>query len=158
MWRQVGIAVVGPRDSEVVLGRVSASLSASYLPLRFSSSTGGGLLPLAFGVVLPVSVAANGGLPSGRYYPHPDPSIVTLGPGIGTAFDGVLRFRPRNYNLRWISVGYPGRYWAVAVEAWAPVGVTVPQFRPYGFTDGDLEFRLSPDLSGPSGATPLIRD
>lgn len=159
MWRKVGAAIVRPSTQLAYLGRLTAALNGGNLPLRIRSEAGASLIPLSFGIVVPITTAGDGGLPSGRYYPQPDPSVVTLGPGAGVSFEGVLKFRPRSYNLKWLRVGYPAGSWSILVEAWDADVVNRPQFSVSGFSDGQtLTFSIDLDRVGPEGAAPLRHD
>lgn len=159
MWRPIGSAVMGAATQTVTLGRVGAELTNGFLPMRITSQAGASLVPLSFGIVIPDTLAGNGGMPTGRYYPQAFPSIVQLGPGVLSSFDGVIRFRPRHYNLKWLEIGYPAFYWRIEAEVWAPVGLVTPEFSVYEWTDGgSLTFSITAERVGPSEAAPLAHD
>lgn len=155
-WRPVGAASVEATTEEVTLGFVSAPLDAGFLKLRFRSGDGASQRPLSFGIVEPVAAVDGGGLPGGRYYPGAHPAIVALGPGVGEAFTGSIRFRPRAYNLRWLSVGLPRRFWRVEAEAWTATGQVQPWWTPGGFRRGVAKLLPSGETVGTAGAAPLI--
>ena len=156
MWRPVGLVTVTASTVEVPIGFVAAPLQGGFLPLRISSSTPGGLVPLSFAVLRAIPAADDVGLADGRYYPNPGESTVMMGPGLGSQFEGTLKIKPRGWNTRWLAVGHPASTWQIQAEAWAPTGQTLPRFVPGGFVRGLLGLIAGPQPTGPAGAAPLI--
>lgn len=155
-WTRIGAVTIGATTTTAYLGKVRAPLIDGFLHLRLSSEAGDTLRPLSFGVVIPETTTGEGAVPAGRYYPQNKPALVPLGPGLGPVFDGVLRFRPRGYNLRWLKVGYPAGSWTVIADAWSPDPAGLPEFTVYGWTDGEtLSFTLDSERVGPANAAPL---
>jgi len=141
---------------EATLGFVDAPLVDRGLALRFRTTAPGDAIPLSFAIVRPISSSDAGGLPDGRYYPHPQPSIVHLGPGVGEEFTGQIRVRPRSYNTRWLETGYPASSWSLEADAWIEDGEVQPWFNPAGFAELGTPLRASTLTVGPAGAAPLI--
>ena len=138
-WQPLGVAALTAKTEEVTLGRLGIELSQGQLLVRLSTSAGGSVRPLAFGVVGFIDDDGIRSLGDARYYPQLEPSVVSLGYGDLTAVTGRLTFRPRAYNLRWLEVGLPSAVWRLTVEVFVPAGVTVPAFSVSAFADGAIQ-------------------
>lgn len=138
-WQPLGVAALTAKTEEVTLGRLGIELSQGQLLVRLSTSAGGSVRPLAFGVVGFIDDDGIRSLGDVRYYPQLEPSVVSLGYGDLTAVTGRLTFRPRAYNLRWLEVGLPSAVWQLTVEVFVPAGVTVPAFSVSALADGAIQ-------------------
>ena len=156
-WSLVGVVALGASSGEVVVGRCAADLIDGHLPLLVSTVSPADPGPLGFGVVAFVGDDGIRSLPSARYYPHPQPSVCLLGPGLDATVAGSVRFKPRSYNRKWLEAGFPARSWFVRVSAMAAAGSTAPRFTPRGIVLGSDELVPVGGAGSAGVAFPLIR-
>jgi len=128
MWTLIGTAAVTAETEQVTVGSIDTFTDDGRVWLRISTDGGQSIRPLAFGIVGFRSTGGTNDLGTARYYPEPVPTLVQLGSSPFKRVVGEITFRPRSYNLRWLSVGLPFAVWRFTVEAFvvgAPTGATV---------------------------------
>ena len=138
-WQPLGVAALNATSDEVTLGRLGIELSQGQLLVRLSTSAGGSIRPLAFGMVGFIDDDGIRSLGDTRYYPQKEPSVVSLGYGDQSAVTGRLTFRPRAYNLQWLRVGLPAAVWLLSAEVFVPAGVTAPAYSVAALADGAIQ-------------------
>lgn len=157
-WQFLGGGMLSRAVDRLTLGPVSAPLDRGVLLVKIGATQPGGIPPLSFGVVEPVGATEADGLTSGKHYPQPQPSLVALGPGIGSRFTGTLVYKLRAYNLRWLKYTDDRAWVSLVAWVWNPgaagsVGNWLSRF----VSGGGLRLRPSGQRYGPLGASPLIR-
>lgn len=138
-WQPAGSIAITATTPEVAFGWFSGDLLEDRLLVRLTSSAGGTLRPLSFGIVGFIGDDGTRSLGEARYYPQPEPSVVALGFGDLSQVSGRLVFRARGYNLQWLKAGIPGRVWNLSAEVFITAGVTAPTYTPAGFADGAIQ-------------------
>jgi hypothetical protein len=139
----------------VTVGPIDTVTDAGRVWLRISTDGGESMRPLAFGIVGFRSTGSTADLGSARYYPEAVPALVMLGPSPFGRVIGDITFRPRSYNLRWLSVGLPFAEWRITVEAFA-VGTSPGQtVQPPGFIRNGIKLFLGRRPVGIANAHPL---
>lgn len=103
-WSDLGSVSISASDLSVDLGPISLPAGHNRLYLRVTQ-----LMPqenwrYSFGIASFVSTEG-AELGAVKVYGNTDGQVFTLGEGrTPLVGDGVLRFRPRHYNLRWVAL------------------------------------------------------
>lgn len=155
MWTLIGTATVTPETEQVKVGPIDTFTDQGRVWLRISSNRGESMRPLAFGIVGFRSTGGTADLGSARYYPEEAPSLVVLGPSPFVRLIGEITFRPRSYNLRWLSVGIPVSEWRVTVEAFVVGAASDETVKPPGFIRNGIKLLLGRYPVGIANAHPL---
>jgi hypothetical protein len=87
-----------------------------------------------------------------RYYPRPEPQVVSLGFGDLASVEGQILWKPREWNCGFLSIGLPAETWEVQAEAWSVSGSSVPVFTVPWFMDGGIQLRFK--RLGSAGGAP----
>lgn len=137
----IGAATVTAETDRVSIGSFSGDLVNGQLLLKISTVFPSDMSGLAFGIVSFLETASNVRvLGDTRYYPKPEPTVISLGYGNRASVTGTLIFEPRPYNLRWLTAAYGPKSWTIFVEADGTNAVTQPEYVPtsYGAGSDDL--------------------
>lgn len=105
-WRGLGRFTVGPTDGEITLGPITVpAYNGVEVRVRQVSPSQG--FRFAYGLLSFVSDAGARELGSVKFWAGAEAADYRLGLGLLSEGSGVLKFEPRNYNLRWIKAGFP---------------------------------------------------
>lgn len=153
MWKPLGSVTATAATRELRVGTFNGALTGGTLLVRGFSNDGAETRPLSFGT-LKAYASSGDAVGFARFHPQPQPACAALYCGAYEAFEGEVRFRPRDYNRKWLDVAIPARAWTVELEVWAPAAVTNPTFTLPVFRQpgGDRVFAPS---TRPGGGHPL---
>ena len=130
-WTRIGSVTVRPESDEVVVGAIEVPPQDGIeVMVRQTSPVQG--FRFAYGILSYRSLNGKE-LGSVKVWAGPDWEAVRLGDGLSALYrSGVLLFRPRSTNLRWVKAGFP---WSL--EFMAAIGVDLPadRHRTPGFVD-----------------------
>lgn len=139
-WEEIGTVTVSPDDDEVVVGPIQVP-TFNGLPVRVQLL--GGPYSFQFGYGL-LSYSSSRGKELGtvRVWPKTEAETYLLGQGLTVSDNtGVLKFRARTWNLRWVEAGFP-----LTLRVWADLAGDLPPAVPYvspGFSDGLTDLTLT---------------
>jgi len=130
-WTRIGSVTVRPESDEVVVGTIEVPPQDGIeVMVRQTSPVQG--FRFAYGILSYRSLNGKE-LGSVKVWAGPDWEAVRLGDGLSALYrSGVLLFRPRSANLRWVKAGFP---WSL--EFMADIGFDLPadRHRTPGFVD-----------------------
>jgi hypothetical protein len=155
MWTLIGTATANAETEQVTVGPIDTFTDDGRVWLRISTDGGESMRPLAFGIVGFKSTGGSNDLGTARYYPERGPTLVQLGPSPFKRVVGEITFRPRSYNLRWLSVGLPFAVWRFTVEAFVVGAATGQTVKPPGFVFNGIKLLLGRSPVGIANAHPL---
>ena len=154
MWKPLGSVTATAATRELRVGTFNGALTGGTLLVRGFSNDGAETRPLSFGTLKAYASSGNA-VGFARFHPQPQPACAALYCGAYEAFEGEVRFRPRDYNRKWLDVAIPAAEWEIEMEVWAPAAVTNPTFTVPGFLTPGGDRSADPGQR-PSGAHLLI--